>query len=221
MDFSILTEWRLPPQAQEALEKQGIYKKILTALKAQLANDNASMETLWFTYDNPWTHNNQKIQIDISPEKGGIVAGASKEQDYIRVHSPDFWQYVGFRKSSPLESLKSVFEHELFHAIDPNFKRNVSNDAGSGKNIHLRSAEMPAWMLTLITLLKSVVKTPEQLERFKQTLSLPTKQFVDELRILLYRHRLEKYGRDVFSYWKTHPEVMKQFRSRLYKSFFE
>jgi len=220
-DFSLITEWRLPPTAHDALQKQNIYGKILSILKNQLANDNAPLEHLWFKYFNDWTNKEQNIKIDISPEEGDIVAGASKDQDYIRIHSPNFWKFIQFRKSSPMETLHAVFEHELFHAIDPNFKTNLVKDQGSGKNIHLRETEIPAWLLTLITLLKSVIKTPKQLEQFKNMISLPSKQFIDELRILLYRNKLEKYGRDVFSYWQSHPEVMKVFRQKLYKSFFE
>lgn len=220
-DFSLLTEWRLPQTAHDALQEQNIYGKILSILKNQLANDNAPIEHLWFKYFNTWTNKEQNIKIEVSPDDGGIVAGASKDQDYIRIHSPNFWEFVRFRKSSPMESLRAVFEHELFHAIDPSFNTNLAKDKGSGKNVHLRSVEIPAWLLTLITLLKSVIKKPEQLAQFKNMLSLPSKQFVDELRILLYRNKLEKYGRDVFSYWQSHPEVMKLFRQKLYKSFFE
>jgi hypothetical protein len=221
MDFSILTEWRLPESINRKLAENDIYNKVLQMLKKQLLSDDKNQEdSIVFTFFDEWSDIYRFIHIAVASWDGGTIAGVTGDQKAIIVFGPNFWDYATKFKVSPLTALKNVIDHEIFHIIEPSFQRSTAKEKGSGKNYHLREYEIPAWMLTLISSLKTILKTPEQLEKFKQTISLPTNKFVDELRILLYRHRLEKYGRDVFSYWKTHPEVMKQFRSRLYKSFF-
>lgn len=224
MNFSILTEWRLPDFIIQAIEDQHIYDQILKLLKKQLLSDDKDQsDYVRFTFFDGWSNTNRNIDIEVDSldADDDMVAGITRDQKYIILSGPNFWDYVTSSKVAPLTALKNALDHEIFHAIDPNFQKGVTKEKGSGKNYHLREHEIPAWMLTLIASLKNVIKTPEQLEKFKQTISLPVKQFVNELRILLYRNKLEKYGRDVFSYWKSHPEVMKSFRQKLYKSFFE